>query len=124
MSEYTTELTYELRQRGVVDGEIAEILSELPSATDEDLTREFGEAKAYAASFPKGAKKSRGWKIITATVVVGLAIVLGRVLGVILSGGEHSIIHSLLFLGGLVVAVIVASIVAAAVDRRPVKTAR
>jgi hypothetical protein len=124
MSEYTTELTSELRSRGIAEAEIADILIELPACADEDLKREFGEAKAYAASFPKGAKRSRGHKIIAATLAIGLAVVVGRLFAVLFGVRDGSVVELLLFLGGLVVAVAIASIVGAAVDRRPIKTVR
>ena len=119
-SEYKRDLTYELRQRGLHDATIADILNELPADADTDLTKEFGEPKQYAASFPKGRRRTVGWWMITGAVVIAALAILLRVVAVVTNVVEQSVGVSVAVLVGGVAFVAVASIVAAAVDRRPV----
>ncbi len=123
-SEYKKDLTYELRQRGLQDAAIADILDELPAEADADLMREFGEPKQYAASFPKGNRRTAGWWIITGAVSIAALAILVRVIGVLTNVTERSVGVSIAVLAGGIVVVAVAAVVAAAVDRRPVDTRR
>ena len=121
-SEYKRDLTYELRQRGLQDAAIADILNELPADADAELMREFGEPKQYAASFPKGNRRTAGWWIISWAVSIAAFAISVRVLGVFTNVTERSVGVSIALLVGGIVLVAVATVVAAVVDRRPVDT--
>lgn len=122
-SNYARELTYELRHRGLSDAEISDVLRELPPLTPEELRTEFGTPSAYAESFPKGKRQTAGAIIISVAVVIAALAVLWRVVSVFFLGVSHDLLISLAFLGGGLLLVAVAAIIAAQVDRRPIRSA-
>lgn len=117
-SDYRSELTYELRQRGLPESTVRDIVSELPPDTDSALEREFGTARDYAGSFPNGKRRTTGWFIISGAAAVGALVILWRVVATATGLVERNVGMSVTILVGAVVLVALASVAAAAVDRR------
>lgn len=120
-SKYISELTYHLRTRGLAEDEVRSIVTELPSASDQKLERDFGSPNDYAEAFGPGSKKSTGWKLIAGSVAVAVLVMAIHLFSVVFGGVEQSLGRYVMILGGAALLVVVASIIAAYIDRRPVR---
>ena len=75
---YEKGLAYHLRTRGMSESQIIEVISEVRAHTTDDVSAEseFGTPEEYASSFPKSKRRTRGVRVLTAAVIIGIAYVV------------------------------------------------
>lgn len=76
---YERDLAFNLRQRGLPESQVAEVIDEVrahTATTGTPAEAEFGTAEDYAASFPAVKRRSRGHRVVTVAVLLSITYVL------------------------------------------------
>jgi ascorbate-specific PTS system EIIC-type component UlaA len=76
---YEHDLAFNLRQRGLPESQLAEVIDEVrahTATTGASAEAEFGTAEQYAASFPAVKRRSRGHRVVAVAVLLAIAYAL------------------------------------------------
>jgi hypothetical protein len=76
---YERDLAFNLRQRGLPESQLAEVIDEVrahTATTGACAEAEFGTAEQYAASFPAVKRRSRGQRVVAVAVLLAIAYVV------------------------------------------------
>jgi hypothetical protein len=76
---YERDLAFNLRQRGLPESQVAEVIEEVrahTATTGASAETEFGTAEQYAASFPIVKRHSRGHRVVAVAVLLAIAYVV------------------------------------------------
>jgi hypothetical protein len=76
---YEHDLAFNLRQRGLPESQVAEVIDEVrahTATTGASAEAEFGTAEQYAARFPAVKRRSRGHRVVTIAVLLAIAYAL------------------------------------------------
>lgn len=78
---YEKDLAFNLRNRGMSESQIIEVISEVRAhaANGVSAESEFGKPEEYASTFPKSKRRTRGVRVITAAVIIAIAYVVAVV---------------------------------------------
>jgi hypothetical protein len=76
---YERDLAFNLRQRGLPEAQVDEVIDEVrahTATTGASAEAEFGTAEQYAASFPAVKRRSRGHRVVAVAVLLAITYVL------------------------------------------------